>query len=70
MSAEKQDISFEEALRGLEQSVDALKSDSVTLEQALKSFEEGAAFYGRCESILRETRRKIEIFETGAARDD
>jgi exodeoxyribonuclease VII small subunit len=61
MSAGKKKTNFEEALCGLEKSVEALKSDSVSLEQAIKNFEEGVAFYEQCESILREARQKVEV---------
>jgi exodeoxyribonuclease VII small subunit len=54
--------SFEEALAGLERSVEALKSDGTTLASVLKSFEDGMAFYNRCEAILDEAKQKIEVY--------
>jgi exodeoxyribonuclease VII small subunit len=61
--AEKTDEpSFEEALAGLERSVEALKGEGTTLESVVKSFEEGMTFYERCEAILREAKQKIEIY--------
>jgi exodeoxyribonuclease VII small subunit len=55
------ELSFEEALAGLERSVDALKSEGTTLENVIKSFDEGMAFYDRCEAILNEAAQKIEV---------
>ncbi|MDR2089938.1 MAG: exodeoxyribonuclease VII small subunit [Clostridiales Family XIII bacterium] len=54
-------LSFEEALAGLEGSVESLKSEGTTLESVIKSFEEGMAFYNRCEEMLKEAKQKIEI---------
>jgi exodeoxyribonuclease VII small subunit len=58
--------SFEEALAGLERSVEALKGEGTTLESVIESFEEGMAFYNRCEAILNEAKQKIEILGRGA----
>ncbi|MDR2771446.1 MAG: exodeoxyribonuclease VII small subunit [Clostridiales Family XIII bacterium] len=57
--------SFEEALAGLERSVEALKSEGTTLAGVVKSFEEGMAFYERCETVLNEAKQKIEVYGKG-----
>ncbi|MDR1247323.1 MAG: exodeoxyribonuclease VII small subunit [Clostridiales Family XIII bacterium] len=62
MPADESALSFEDALAGLERSVDALKGDGATLENVVKSFEEGMRFYSRCEAILNETKQKIEVY--------
>jgi exodeoxyribonuclease VII small subunit len=56
------ETSFEEALAGLERSVEALKGEGTTLESVVKSFEEGMAFYDRCDAILKEAKQKIEVY--------
>jgi exodeoxyribonuclease VII small subunit len=61
-AGEKGAPSFEEALAGLERSVDALKGEGATLEDVLKNFEEGMNFYNRCEAILNEAKQKIEVY--------
>jgi exodeoxyribonuclease VII small subunit len=63
--AEAEALSFELALAGLERSVDALKGDGTTLENVIKSFEEGMVFCNRCEAILGEARQKIEVYGKG-----
>jgi exodeoxyribonuclease VII small subunit len=55
-------LSFEEALSGLERSVDALKGEGTTLESLIKSFEEGMRFCNRCEAILSGAKQKIEVY--------
>jgi exodeoxyribonuclease VII small subunit len=54
-------LSFEEALAGLERSAETLKGEGTTLENLVKSFEEGMAFYDRCEAVLSEAKQRIEI---------
>jgi exodeoxyribonuclease VII small subunit len=58
-------LSFEDALAGLERSVETLRGEGTTLENVVKSFEEGMAHYARCEAILREAKQRIEICGKG-----
>ena len=41
-------MTFEEALEKLEKSSENLKRENITLEEALKNFEEGIAYYKQC----------------------
>lgn len=59
----KKDISFEASLAGLEKSVAALKSDNTSLDEALKSFEEGMEFYVKCKNHLKIADEKIKIYD-------
>ncbi|QIB69409.1 exodeoxyribonuclease VII small subunit [Aminipila butyrica] len=61
MAAKKQ-LSFEEALEKLELSAEHLKSENVSLEDALKSFEEGIEYYNKCNDILSSAKQKIELY--------
>ena len=54
-------LTFEEALKQLESSADQLKKDGVTLEDAMKSYEEGIKYYKQCSEILNDAKQKIEI---------
>ena len=58
----KNELSFEKALEGLESSVDTLKNEEITLEEAIKHFEDGIGYYNRCASILKETKQKILLY--------
>ncbi|MBN7772522.1 exodeoxyribonuclease VII small subunit [Clostridium aminobutyricum] len=60
--AEKKNLSFEEALEKLEASAECLKSDQISLEEALKSFEKGIEYYNKCSSILNNAKQKIEVY--------
>jgi exodeoxyribonuclease VII small subunit len=53
--------SFEEALAGLERSVEALRGEGTTLDGLIENFKEGMAFYERCAAILEEARQTIEV---------
>jgi exodeoxyribonuclease VII small subunit len=55
-------ISFETALEKLEKAADNLKNDSLTLDDALKNYEEGIAYYKKCEEILQQAKQKIETY--------
>lgn len=63
MSAQKK-LSFEEALAGLEKSAEELRKEGTTLEEALKNFEQGVAFYNHCNAILADAKQKIEVFRS------
>jgi len=55
-------LTFEEAMERLEKAADNLKNDSITLEEALKNYEEGIKFYDTCEAILKDAKQKIETY--------
>jgi len=66
----KKNMSFEEALAGLEEMAEILKKDGTTLEDAMASFEQGIEYYNYCSRLLNEAKQKIEVFErsTGLTR--
>ena len=53
-------VVFEEALKGLESTVSDLKKDSLSLEEAMKSYEQGMEYYRQCEELLDVAKQKIE----------
>jgi exodeoxyribonuclease VII small subunit len=46
------EATFEDALRQLEEKVEALSRDTLALDEALQAFEEGVALYRRCSELL------------------
>jgi exodeoxyribonuclease VII small subunit len=54
-------ISFEEALKKLEESVHKLEEGSLGLEDALKTFEEGIQWSRHCHNRLAEAEKRVEI---------
>ena len=58
---QKTELSFEEALRKLEQVVDKLESKDLDLDRSLKIFEEGIKLSRLCNKKLDKAERKIEI---------
>ncbi len=52
---------FETALEDLEKIVEAMESGELTLDQALKKYEEGVGLVRACQSKLVETEKKIEV---------
>lgn len=56
-----QNISFEKAMKKLEEIVQSLEGEEMPLESALKKFEEGIEISRFCSKKLEETERKITI---------
>ncbi|MDO4393262.1 MAG: exodeoxyribonuclease VII small subunit [Bacillota bacterium] len=54
-------ISFEKALANLEKVSEKLKSEETTLDEAIKSYEEGIKYYKQCREILDDAVQKIEV---------
>ena len=52
---------FETALKKLEDSVDQLETGSLTLEEALTSFENGIHWSRECHRFLEKAEKRIEV---------
>jgi exodeoxyribonuclease VII small subunit len=50
---------FEADLAALEQKVESLQRGTVTLDEALRTFEEGIALYRRCSAALRTAEQRV-----------
>lgn len=53
------EMSFEDAMRELEQVVGQLERGDVALEDSIKLYERGAALKARCETKLKEAEEKV-----------
>ena len=53
-------ISFEDALRELEEIVASLERGDVSLDDAIAAFERGTALKAHCQARLEEARMKVE----------
>ncbi len=58
--------SFEVSLKKLEQVVSELEKGELSLEQQLKSFENGVALSRECMKRLEEMEKKVELLVQGA----
>jgi len=54
------EISFEDALRELEDIVTSLERGDVSLDDAITAFERGTALKAHCQARLEEARMKVE----------
>jgi exodeoxyribonuclease VII small subunit len=61
MAEKKEKIDFEKAMESLEKTVAALEGGELTLDQALKKYEEGVGLVRACQSQLTEAEKKIEV---------
>ena len=57
-------ITFEEAYEKLRAAGEKLDSGEVTLEEAIKNYEDGIKYYKICKQILDDAKKKIESFNT------
>jgi exodeoxyribonuclease VII small subunit len=61
VGAEKQTVSFEQALQRLDAIVREMEAGSLSLDTMIQRFEEGQALIGVCNRKLNEVERKIEM---------
>jgi exodeoxyribonuclease VII small subunit len=54
-------VSFEQALKKLEEAVHKLEDGSLGLDEALKAFEQGIQWSRQCHQRLVEAEKKVEI---------
>jgi len=59
-------MSFEEAMKKLEEVVRALESGNVELEKSIALYEEGARLKAHCEKKLKEAEEKVAKITLGA----
>ena len=61
------EMSFEEAMRELEQVVGQLERGEVPLEQSIQLYERGALLKARCEEKLKEAEEKVAAITLDAS---
>ena len=54
---------FEKALEQLQEQTDKIKSQDISLEDAIKCYEDGMKYYKVCSDILENAKQKVEMFE-------
>ena len=59
----KKELSFEEALKELEEIVVKLEKGDISLDDAIKAYEQGTLLKEQCEKRLREAKLKVEEIE-------
>lgn len=57
----KNKLSYEESMKRLEEIVEKLESDDITLEESVTLFQEGMLLSKECDSILKDAEEKISI---------
>lgn len=61
MSEEKKEIAFEDAMKKLEAIVEKLEGGDLSLEVALKNYEEGVRMADLCSKRLQDAEKKVEV---------
>ena len=69
MSQELKEVEFETALKKLEGIVDKLETGDLSLEEALKHYEEGVRMADICQKRLTEAEKRVEVLmKTGGGK--
>lgn len=61
MTKEKKAIDFEQQLENLEALVESLEGGDLSLEDSLKSFEQGIKVARDCQQALKQAEQKVEL---------
>ena len=67
MSSEPKEIEFETALKKLESIVEKLENGDISLEDALKQYEEGIKMADLCQKKLTDAEKKVEVLMKSGA---
>lgn len=59
----KTKISFEDALKELQDYSDKIKSKDITLDKAIECYEKGLESYEKCLKLLEDAKQKISYYE-------
>ena len=68
-----EELTYEEALKELEQIVEDLEKDQLSLEESLKKFKRGVELYNYCNKILTQVEGEVKILlkdDDGDLRED
>lgn len=63
------EMSFEDALKRLEEIVETLSSDKINLEEMINLYQEGDILKQHCAKRLEEAKMKIEVITSKAGED-
>lgn len=71
MKKQSDTLLFEEAMDRLEESVKQMRDDSVSLEEAVRLYEDCVRYHKICKDLLKEAKRKVELYrmDTGEVVD-
>ena len=68
-SSQSAHLSFEEALRQLEEIVTVLERGDISLDEAIAAYEKGTSLKAHCQKRLEEARLKVEKIDVPATSD-
>lgn len=57
----KQSFNFEQSLADLEELVEQMESGELSLEESLKSFEQGIKYVNGCQQALAKAEQKVQV---------
>ena len=63
------ELKFETALAELEQILQSMEGENLTLEESMCAYRRGSELLKHCQQQLSDAERKIQVLENGALRD-
>jgi len=66
---QKTNFNFEKSVEKLNQLVEQMEQGGLTLEESLKSFEEGISLIRNCQKALKEAEQKVKILTKKGGKD-
>jgi exodeoxyribonuclease VII small subunit len=60
------ELTFEQAMKRLEEIVEALETDDLDLDKSLQLVEEGVSLYRHCDQQLQAAEKRVDILQTRA----
>lgn len=69
MNEETKQLSFEQAMNGLEEALKALSQGDIPLEEAVSQYKNGLDMAGLCQKMLRDAESEIKILQDGIEQD-
>lgn len=67
---EKQNITVEEAFAKIEEKIEALESEDISLEDSIKEYQEGMKLLKSCHDMIEQVEQKVQkIAEDGSLED-
>ena len=70
MNEEIELLSFEDALKKLEEAAAVLKSGSASLDECISVYDKSILYYNRCKELIDNAKQKIEIYNPSSGQKE
>ena len=67
---EEKEISLEEAFTGLQETIENLEKDDITLEQSFQEYQKGMLLVKKCNEIIDKVEKKVLVLNEDGGTDE